>query len=140
MEYPSKKLDPKWVTGEIPIDESVVKWLESFGKYLAISNENDPKSLTASQIRKFFGEVKKIQADFDRKKGAVVFLGPKLAYAVGRDYNVRNQRANSKIEEFYKEIKTGISAVGNDKSKFFNLVNIVEAIVAYHRLYGGKVQ
>ena len=139
MEYPSKKLDPKWVSGEITIDESVVKWLESFGKFLAISGRDDPKSLTASQIRKFFGEIKKIQADFERKKGDVVFLGPKLAYAVGRDYNSYNQRANSKIEEFYKEIKVGISAVGDDRSKFFNLVNIVEAIVAYHRFYGGKI-
>ena len=139
MEYPTKKIDPKWITEENAIDESVVKWLESFGKFLAVSGRDDPKALSASQIRKFFGEVKKIQADFERKKGEVVLLVPKLAYAVGRDYNSYDKRANSKIEEFYEQIKIGINAVGNDKSKFFNLVKIVEAIVAYHRFYGGKI-
>ena len=139
MEYPASKLNPKWVTGEVIIDNNVVKWLESFGKFLANSRADEPKPITASQIRKFFGEVKKIEADFDRKKNEIVMLTPKLAYAVGRDYNSHNRRANSKIEEFHQEIKTGISAVGVEKSNFNNLVNIIEGIVAYHRFYGGKV-
>jgi len=139
MKYPDKKLDPKWITGEIPINEEIIEWLDSFGKFLAISRNDEAKPITSSQIRKFFGELKKIDADFDRKKEQVLLLSPKLAYAVGKDFNAFHQRASSKIEEFYNEINKGILEVKMDKTKFNNLVNIVESVVAYHRYHGGKI-
>ncbi|MCZ2101492.1 MAG: type III-A CRISPR-associated protein Csm2 [Chitinophagales bacterium] len=143
MKYPEKKFDPKWVNGESKIDEQVVEWLESFGGFLAKDgddNGNDkPKALSSSQIRKFFGEVKKIEADFDRKKGEIVLLAPKLAYAVGRDYKAQMKRSESKIKEFHDEIIRGLNEVKEDKKRYSNFVNLVEGIVAYHRYKGGKV-
>jgi CRISPR-associated protein Csm2 len=139
MEYPQQKLDPQWITGIVKIDDSIVKWLESFGKFLATSEGREIKPLTASQIRKFFGEVKKIQSDFERRKGEVIMLIPKLAYAVGRSYDNRLNRASTKIEEFHKEVTKGISVVNEDEERFNNLVKIIEGIVAFHRYHGGKI-
>ncbi|MBK8818378.1 MAG: hypothetical protein IPN49_04540 [Saprospiraceae bacterium] len=55
MKYPEQKLDPKWITGESKIDNSkLVKWLESFGDFLAKSGDTEAKPITTTQIRKFF--------------------------------------------------------------------------------------
>lgn len=139
MKYPEQKLDPKWVTGELKIDNNVVEWLESFGNFLAKSGDIDPKPITTTQIRKFFGEVKKIQADFDNKKDQVIMLSPKLAYAVGRDeFDGRLRRKKTKIEEFQKEVDKAIKVVGEDKNNYDRFVSILEGIVAYHKYAGGK--
>lgn len=91
--------------------------------------------LTTSQIRKFFGEIKRIQADFDNCKNDIVLLDPKIAYAVGR---AKKNNEPSKIEDFYKEVGPLLSEIRGDKQRFKNFVNIIEAIVAYHAEAGGK--
>jgi len=119
-----------------------VKPLEELGKRLAeadkVQDRNNPnkwitkKAMSTSQIRKFFGAIKRIQADFDNLKGEIILLEPKLAYAVGKD------NKKSKIEEFYKELSPLIKEIKEDEKKFKNFVSIVEAIVAYHKVYGGE--
>lgn len=118
--------------------------LEQLGKDLARKesesigdqrNQNRTRTIEAmstSQIRRFFGAVKRIQADFDNLKGEIILLEPKLAYAVGRDEN------KSKIKKFYQEISPLLKAINEDEKKFKNFVSIVEAIVAYHKVHGGK--
>ena len=139
MKYPEQKLDINWITGEKKIDSESVQWLESFGKFLAISDFNDPKPITTTQIRKFFGEVKKIQADFSIKKNQIIMLSPKLAYAVGRDeYDPKLRRKKTKILEFQKEVDRAIKAINEDKSNYDRFVSILEGIVAYHKYAGGK--
>jgi CRISPR type III-A-associated protein Csm2 len=96
-----------------------------------------PNPLTTSQIRKFFGEIKKIQADFDKLKGQIVMLDPKMAYAVGRAKK-GNTNAEHKVEDFYKLLSPLIMAVQQDKKKFNHFVDVVESIVAYHKAMGGK--
>jgi len=119
-----------------------VKPLEELGKRLAeadkVQDRNNPniwitkKAMSTSQIRKFFGAIKRIQADFDNLKGEIILLEPKLAYAVGKD------KKESKIDEFYKELSPLIKEIKEDEKKFKNFVSIVEAIVAYHKVYGGE--
>jgi CRISPR-associated protein Csm2 len=92
--------------------------------------------VSTSQIRKFFGALKRIQADFDSSKGEILLLDAKLAYAVGRD--VKNGRNQSKIKEFYDLVSPLIKNVGEDKAKFKHFVNVFEAIVAYHKAAGGQ--
>jgi len=122
-----------------------VKPLEEFGKKLAepekVQDRNNPnkwitkkKAMSTSQIRKFFGAIKRIQADFDNLKGEILLLEPKLAYAVGKD----KDNPKSKIDEFYKELSPLIKEINEDEKKFKNFVSIVEAIVAYHKVYGGE--
>ena len=139
MKYPDQKLDPQWITHEGKIDNDVIEWLESFGKFLAVSSVSEAQPITTTQIRKFFGEVKKIQADFTNKKGEVIMLAPKLAYAVGRDdFNSKLNRKKTKIVEFQKEVDKAIKAVNDNKENYDRFVSILEGIVAYHKYAGGK--
>ena len=89
-------------------------------------------ALSTSQIRKFFGAIKRIQAGFEEHKHEILLLEPKLAYAVGRD------EGKTKINDFYKALSPLIKDINQDKKKFNNFVSIVEAIVAYHKAKGGK--
>ncbi len=102
--------------------------LKKWGHYLA--EGNDKVKVKTSQLRKFFGAVKKIQADFENQKHEIILLLPKLAYAVGRN------KENSKIKDFYDLLEPLIKDINEDKKKFKNFVNIFEAIVAYHKEKG----
>ncbi|HQK36804.1 MAG TPA: type III-A CRISPR-associated protein Csm2 [Bacteroidales bacterium] len=105
--------------------------IEEFGRFLA-KDEGKKKPITSSQIRRFFGALKRIQADFDNLKGEIILLEPKLAYAVGKDDK------NSKLEDFYKALSPLIRNINENEKRFRNFVSIVEAIVAYHKAQGGK--
>lgn len=144
-DYPKQKLDKQWVRNGIT--PSIVTWTESFGKYLCAFGEQRPekKALTTGQLRKFFGEVKRIDADVVKHKAEIPMLKPLLAYAVGRDKkSTRNGMVNSsRIEEFGKELTNAIDGIRYDnddilKSDYKNFVQIFESIVAYHKFYGGK--
>lgn len=116
--------------------------LEAWGEYLANGVRNgrevQVKNMTTSQIRKFFGEIKRIQADFDNCKQDVILLDPKIAYSVGRAKKDASRGQSLAIEEFYKLVKPMISTIGHDKSRFKHFVQVCEAIVAYHRAKGGN--
>ena len=132
--YPDKKLDESWIQEKITDD--AVRWAESFGQFLQ-SNEKDTKPLTTNQIRKFFGELKRIQADPEKYHDEIPLLKAKLAYAVGRD--IKNGRNKTKIKEFYEELERGIDSIrSNKKDDFIRFVKVVEAIVAYHKFFGAE--
>lgn len=140
MKYPENHLQKEWIQQQIT-DESV-DWSKSFGEYLQ-SDKNRTKPLTTSQIRKFFGELKRIQADPDRNKEDIPLLKAKLAYAVGRDK--KNDRGRSfnktKIGEFYEELEKGIDYIRKDENRngdLIRFVKLIESIVAYHKFYGGE--
>lgn len=126
MEYPQQKLNPEWV--KEPITKDIVKWCESFGKYLATKETKTTSvgAMSTSQLRKFFGEVKRIEMQYNPSD--VAMLNPLLAYAVGRD------EGKTKIKDFQVEISKAISAITTEK-EFKNFVDIFEAIVAYHKCY-----
>jgi len=127
------KIKSEWITGDKGVTDEAVKEASAFAKELANTNNGIP--LTTSQIRKFFGELKRIEADFDRKKDQIPLLKAKLAYAVGR-----NKKGNMphKIEAFYKSLEGPISQINQDPQRFKRFVQIVEAIVAFHKFHGGK--
>ncbi len=104
--------------------------LAEWGGYLAKGHPD--KALTTSQIRRFFGAVKRIQADFAQLKSEILLLEPKLAYAVGRS------KEGAKIGEFYTMMSPLIRDINQDKTKFKNFVSLFEAIVAYHKAANGK--
>lgn len=141
MAYPAQKLDKSWIQDRIT--NETVEWAKSFGEFLQNdeSRNRGTGPLTTSQIRKFFGELKRIQADPVKYRDDIPLLKAKLAYAVGRDTVQRgNQVSNkTKIKEFYQELERGINSIRvNEKTDVVNFVKIVEAIVAYHKFYGGK--
>ena len=135
----------KWNKGNIPQGEievkvtpASVKYAEDFGKYLAKTEQEDTidkqgkrktnrfAAFTTSQLRKFFGEVKRQQMEGFNETDFIL-LKPKLAYAVGRAKD-----PNAKINDFYLVIANAIDRVKNEK-QFKNFIQIFEAIVAYHK-------
>lgn len=133
--YPAQHLDKQWIYKDIT--EDVIEWTDSFGKFLCSAQGTDP--LTTGQLRKFFGEVKRIETNLGSNKADIIMLKPLLAYAVGRDK--KDGRNKTKIDKFAEEMNQGIDAVldGKDlKSDFSHFVKIFEAIVAYHKFYGAK--
>lgn len=142
MQYPQQKMQKDWI--QQSTSPEMVKWADSFGKFLSqkgTDRESEIKQLTTSQLRKFFGEMRRIQADFEFAKSDIPMLKPKLAYSVGRSYKAKFRRAETKIQEFFDEISTGLSYIRSDanfEADFNNFVKVVEAIVAYHKYHGGE--
>ncbi len=83
------------------------------------------EKLTTSQIRNVLDEIQKMK-DYDEYR--LQMLRPKLAYAAGRH--------KGKVKEFRNLMEVLIK--NTNKANFSNFKNFVEAIVAYHKFYGGK--
>ncbi len=130
------------------IEDTDITWASDFGKHLALTNESNDtngtdnwgkpkyrKNLTTSQLRKFFGELRTIEAlsyqKFNLQK--ILLIKPKLAYAVGRE----KKEDKAKIGDFYVELSSAITQIENAEH-FSNFVKLVEAVVAYHKYHGGK--
>ena len=134
--------DNAWISEGI--SQKTTEWCSDFGEYLAnvkvesyVDNRGNSKqkrtnALTTSQLRKFFGELRRIDADFENKKDDFIMMNPILAYAIGRD------EKKTKIGDFGKILTPAITYVGTDEKRFKNFVKIFEAIVAYHKFHGGK--
>lgn len=132
LSLPKKEITDK-------VTYATVTFAEEFGTYLGKDDkETNPKSgktmvvashLSTSQLRKFFGEVKRQDMN-DYNETEFVLLKPKLAYTVGR------ADKNSKIKYFYNVISNAIDVVlnsANPENSFNNFIKIFEAIVAYHK-------
>lgn len=124
-------IDPKEITDKVT--SKTVDFAQEFGEYLGIDDYNDPRNprkvtatkMTTSQLRKFFGEVKRQQMQgYDPTE--FILLKPKLAYAAGRS------ESNSKIREFFSVMSTAIDLV-KDEVSFNNFIKVFEAVVAYHK-------
>jgi CRISPR-associated protein Csm2 len=120
---------------ETGIESRHIENLKSWGEYFA--NNAGGRKVSTSQLRKFFGEIKRIQADFDNCKVDLILLDPKIAYAVGRAKKDARQGELVKIEDFYNQITPLIGRIGDDHLKFKRFVQLCEAIVAYHKQFGG---
>ena len=108
--------------------ENLTDALEKFGNFLA-----NRLKIKTTQIRKFYESLKRIDLESSRKSEdeiriEVLKLKPILAYAVGRQRNIR---------PFYEVINEAISRV-KGKEDFKNFVELVKAIVAYHKFHGGR--
>lgn len=116
------------------VTDVTVQFAENFGKYLAV-DDYDSEPLTTSQLRKFFGEVKRQQM-MGYNETEFTMLKPKLAYAVGRAKQNGKKNKTQKIEDFFVVITDAIDKVlsSSDRAKAFkNFITAFEAIVAYHK-------
>jgi CRISPR-associated protein Csm2 len=139
-----------------PFDSELLDFTRKFGFFLCdiYFNENrntyeaSKNSLSNSQIRNFFGEVKRIQMtvisdgsdeNWFKIKSAFLLIKPKLAYSVGRIIQ-RNQK--SKINEFGEVFSIAIDKVKADEPeasvRFMRFVDFFEAVLAYHKSFGGS--
>jgi CRISPR-associated protein Csm2 len=130
----------KWITEGI--DKSFVEFAEKVGYYLATAKipYSDKKtgetkytdsSLSSSKIRSIYSEIKRVQTDFEKEKSSFYLLKPKVAYAVGRDKNnLGLQMFKLVFDECFNNVETA--------QHYYNLCNIMEAIIAYHKANNGR--
>lgn len=117
--------------------ETLVRVADQLGRQLKDSG------LTTSQIRALFGEVRQIEAQWsmggDSRKSAgrrLILLKPKMAY--------RARRASGRaVEELVAVLNPALDQVIQAReapmqdAHFKRFVEFFEAILAYHKAYGG---
>lgn len=103
--------------------EILVKEAAQLGERLA-------RNLTTSQIRNIYGAVKKMQMKGELDTHKLLMLKPKLAYAA--------KRHGGGVETLKDVLTDAIGFVENDLKNFNRFVDFFEAILAYHKAYGGR--
>ena len=108
-------------------DQSIL-FSEFFGRYLVYLD------LSTSQIRNIYGDVMKM-----KMKGfnfnELLLLKPRLAYTTERKGTEGSRKFREKIERALDKV---IFSKQNQDKLFQNFANFFEAILAYHRSFGGK--
>ena len=114
---------------------------EDINNLAKIEGEKYSKSIKISQIRNVYSAITQIRNDFkyrnknkysEKIERDLIVLKPKLAYAAGR---------NDKVMPFQKLFDKAIDGVINSDKKNKALNNfflLSEAVVAYHKYFGGK--
>ncbi|QTA38792.1 type III-A CRISPR-associated protein Csm2 [Thermosipho ferrireducens] len=91
--------------------------------------ENEKKELSSTQLRKYFSFVKRISTEnykYELKRFMAVFL-----------YSIKKKGFSNK--EFVDSIKTLVLKVSEkDEEAFKRFKDFFEALIAYHKYYGGK--
>lgn len=117
------ELKPEWITKSI--DEGGIKFSEKLGDAL-VKNK-----LTTSQIRNIYGEMKRIQMKgFNNEITSFLLLLPKIAYA-----SKRKEEIGIKI---FKDVFDKMHSLVKNEKHYENMMNLMEAILAYHKAFGGK--
>ena len=110
-------------------------------------NASGKLDLTTGQIRKFLTAVNSLTSKIEVYKAQnetfetlpdnfvmeIKYLKVKIAYQAGRDKNkiVKNFVEKAKLFE-------RIDKIGNSFAEYENFARYIEALVAYHKFYGGK--
>ncbi|RMG42831.1 MAG: type III-A CRISPR-associated protein Csm2 [Methanobacteriota archaeon] len=102
--------------------------------------EKFARRIKTNQIRNVFSTVEKIRSDFKREKFKVtdeirrelIMLRPKLAYAVGRNEEVKP------FQELFDEAIEKVLESQNPADALKNFFFLAEAVVAYHKYFGGR--
>lgn len=119
-----------WI-GISGFDQDTSLFMEFFGGYLALSN------LTTSQIRNVFGEVKRMEMQQEFPNDKLLMLKARLAYNTKRNATEGSKAFQEKIEVAIDEI-FGDSNIEEKQRRFEKFTLFFEAILAYHRAYGGR--
>jgi len=125
----------EWVQNGI--SQESIQFAKAFGEELA------KNKLSTSQIRNVFSEIKSLQMKGEKgfTDTPLLLLKPKLAYAKARKTSGGGDAAQA-ADDLEKVLSKGIdSIVSGTQNKFTcfeNFANFFEAILAYHRYFGGK--
>lgn len=124
--------------------ELLVQRTDQFGKELK------EMGLSTSQIRSLFGEVRQIQGEWAvaRQKGEaaaaerkkvlrrLILLKPKMEYRARRE---RGQAVRALVDVLKPALDAVTQAPAEKQDEYFNrFVEFFEAILAYHKAYGGN--
>ncbi|MBI5842850.1 MAG: type III-A CRISPR-associated protein Csm2 [Chloroflexi bacterium] len=113
----------------------LVKWADAAGKDLKNSG------LTTAQIRALFGEVRQIESQWsinpDKAWRRTHLLKPKMAYRARKE---RGQAVKDLVSILDPALNTVLEQKEREKKEecFKRFTEFFEAILAYHRAYGGS--
>lgn len=118
------EFNPSWISEKV--DRDMILFTEKAGQMMK------SKNLSTSQIRNVYGEIKRIQvAGYEKEKTSFYLLKPKMAYALGRDDKNLGLKLFKKIfDKCFDYVK--------DEKTYKNFCNLIEALIAYHKSFGGK--
>ncbi len=130
--------------------QALVEWADRLGKTLK------ERGLTTSQIRAIFGEVRLIQSEWsihrERAFRRLVLLKPKMAYRARKERDHRREQDKA-VEDLVKVLTRALDLVikapppppeaspdapNTQDGNFQRFVEFFEAILAYHKAYGGR--
>ena len=110
------------------INEQTILYSEFMGRFLV------RLELSTSQIRNVYGEVMRLKMrGFNNNE--LVLLKPRLAYSTERKGTDGSRKFREVIEKALDKV---IFAEEKQEELFQNFANFFEAILAYHRSFGGK--
>jgi CRISPR-associated protein Csm2 len=114
----------------------------------AVIGEELAKHVSASQIRNIFGTVRTIEQDVialsDQEplpiqvQRSLMMLRPKLAYQYGRVQGRDDDTKKAAMGALNQILAEAIGLVGASVPHFHNFMDFFEAILAYHRRFGGS--
>ena len=121
--------------------EKLVQTADRLGRELKDAN------LTTNQIRALYGEVRQIQGEWqsggaarERALRRLILLKPKMAYRAGRDTG--RQHPVAALVDVLRQAVDEVIREKDDPQKqsdyFEHFVEFFEAILAYHKSYGGR--
>lgn len=109
----------------------------------------DKNMVTTSQIRKFLTAVNTVSGKVDQYKNTetgnslpedlqmqIKFLKVKLAYQIGRAGRNEDNPVKNFSDE--AELMSRIDGIGSSMEKYEQFARYVEALVAFHKFYGGR--
>lgn len=117
--------------------QTLVELADELGKSLK------SQGLSTAQIRALFGEVRQIEAEWsmeghrDRALHRLILLKPKMAYRARKE---RGRAVENLVEVLDPSLDLVIKEQNEQKqdNNFQRFVEFFEAILAYHRAYGGR--
>lgn len=119
------KFEKEWITNGI--DTEGVDFCESVAKHLV------KQKMSASYVRNIFGELKRIETKgFNECRVDFYMLRPKVAYSTAR---ADNRGMNMQLfRDVFEKMRPNVT---NDRT-FKNMVNMIEAIIAFHKANHGN--
>lgn len=122
--------------------EMLVDWADKIGKSLY------EQQLSTNQIRNVFGTARQIQLrwdmDCERSYRDAILLIPKLGYFAEREKRAKANKSEG-METLQKVLEPALRMMTEPgvsptekRNRFVRIMELFEAIVAYHKKYGGK--
>jgi len=150
--------ESKWIKEKF--DEKTIVFAEDLGflicnkqikensKTKTESDFNGNNAVTTSQIRNFFGEVKRIQmkvsndpSKWNQVNTSFLLLKPKLNYMSARVLGKNQGSHISILKDSLEKALNSIELKTSEKdtvAQFNRFAEFLEAILAYHKSFGGK--
>ena len=127
----------------------MINYVDEAQRVMEYLSQDSRNMVTTSQIRKFLTAVNTVSEKVDqyRNNGNVVklnedlqmqvkFLKVKLAYQIGRAETKRGNPVKNFAQQAHLMQK--IDSIGDSVEKYEQFARYVEALVAFHKFYGGR--